>query len=997
MEHNKRNWKRVLIAGTAAVGAYIGMSAMAKKSTEDIGINEDNPYKDDIHIASPGCDSNSQGGTIYENNIKPAMDRILSFGGLLALSPVFAIVAIAIMLDDPGPVFFTQKRIGKGKHYILIHKFRSMKAGTPHDVPTHQLMKPEQYITRVGSVLRKTSLDELPQLWDIFCGRMSIIGPRPALWNQEDLIAERDKYKANEIMPGLTGIAQIRGRDELEIVDKAKLDGEYANIVKQGGIKALFFDAKIFLETVVSVLKRDGVVEGGTGSYPNYRSYNYKTVHRDDVGFEEYGCYKHSTVYKEAKKKVLITGANSYIGDSFLLYCKNQYPNITVDTVDMIDGSWREMDFSCYDTVFHVAGIAHADVGRVSFKQQKKYYDINRDLAIETAKKAKKENVSQFIFMSSMIIYGNNVIDEHTVPAPVDCYGDSKWQGDVGVRRLGSDQFKVAVLRPPMIYGPKGKGNYKALSKIAKKFPIFPKGKNRRSVLFIDNLCEFVSLLVLSGEGGIYFPQNREYANTSSLVQMIASAAGKQIYMSRMLNMAVKGARKIPGRIGVLADKAFGSRVYVSKLSQYEGFDYQKIPLEESIKRTEKSDIKRNHVLVISQYFYPETFRINDMAAEWVKRGYKVTVLTGIPNYPTGKFFDGYGYRHRRRETWNGVEIIRLPLIPRGKSGLGLAANYLSFVVSGWWWNMFNNIQADWVFTFEVSPMTQALIGCWYRKKYHIPHYIYVQDLWPDNVETVTGIHNRAVISAVNRMVDYIYHHGDQIFTASPSFADEIVKRGVNRNRVHYWPQYAEEFYKPVDRECARRKGGSVVRQILSDDSFKIVFTGNIGAAQGLDILPKAAQRLKGDYSCIKFVIVGDGRCQEQLEKEIKSRGVGHKFIMIPRQDPEVIPYILSCCDAAFLSFQATKLWEMTIPAKLQSYMACGMPVIAAARGETERIIKEAECGVCCKIGDAEGVVKAIGKMMKADLEKMGNNSRKYALAHFGKEKLMDEMDKYFL
>lgn len=203
---------------------------------------------------------------IYESRVKPAIDRILSFSGLVLLSPLFAAISLAIVLDDPGPVFFIQKRVGKDRKFFKLHKFRSMKKKAPHDIPTHQLENPEQYITRVGKFLRKYSLDELPQIWDIFRGRMSIIGPRPALWNQADLVAEREKYGANDILPGLTGWAQINGRDELEIADKARLDGEYAEKLRQGGRKALFFDLKCFLGTVVSVLGSDGVVEGGRES-----------------------------------------------------------------------------------------------------------------------------------------------------------------------------------------------------------------------------------------------------------------------------------------------------------------------------------------------------------------------------------------------------------------------------------------------------------------------------------------------------------------------------------------------------------------------------------------------------------------------------------------------------------------------------------------------------------------------------------------------------------
>lgn len=203
---------------------------------------------------------------MYEKVIKRGIDILLSFLGLVLLSWFYLIIIIWIKIDDPGPAFFTQKRVGKGKELFKLHKFRSMKMCTPHDTPTHLLENPEQYITKIGKFMRKFSIDELPQIWDIFVGKMSIIGPRPALWNQEDLIAERDKYGANDVKPGLTGWAQINGRDELEIPLKAKLDGEYVEKLKKGGFIAFGMDVKCFFGTITSVLKHDGVVEGGTGA-----------------------------------------------------------------------------------------------------------------------------------------------------------------------------------------------------------------------------------------------------------------------------------------------------------------------------------------------------------------------------------------------------------------------------------------------------------------------------------------------------------------------------------------------------------------------------------------------------------------------------------------------------------------------------------------------------------------------------------------------------------
>lgn len=197
---------------------------------------------------------------MYENCLKRVIDFVLSSLGIVVLAIPMLIIALIVKVDDPGPVFFVQKRVGINKSHFGLLKFRSMKMSTPHDMPTHLLENPESYITKIGAFLRKTSLDELPQLFNIWKGEMSIIGPRPALWNQYDLIEERDKYGANDIKPGLTGWAQINGRDELEIPVKARLDGEYVKKM------SFWFDCKCFVGTIISVLKHDGVVEGGTGN-----------------------------------------------------------------------------------------------------------------------------------------------------------------------------------------------------------------------------------------------------------------------------------------------------------------------------------------------------------------------------------------------------------------------------------------------------------------------------------------------------------------------------------------------------------------------------------------------------------------------------------------------------------------------------------------------------------------------------------------------------------
>ena len=285
-------------------------------------------------------------------------------------------------------------------------------------------------------------------------------------------------------------------------------------------------------------------------------------------------------------KKVLITGANSYIGVSVEKYIVEHYPDeCTFDTVDMVGDGWRVKDFSDYDVVFHVAGIAHSDSGKISEEKAKLYYSVNTDLAVETAKKAKEDGVKQFIFMSSAIVYGESskvgkkkVITRDTPVSPANAYGDSKVQAENGITPLADESFKVCILRPPMIYGKGCKGNYPTLRKLALRLKVFPYVKNERSMLYIENLCEFVRLMILNEESGIFFPQNSEYTDTSEMVKAIAAANGRKLHLIRGFGWAVRFMGLFTG----LVKKAFGSLTYDKEISEYKS-DYEKRSLSESI------------------------------------------------------------------------------------------------------------------------------------------------------------------------------------------------------------------------------------------------------------------------------------------------------------------------------------------------------------------------------------------------------------------------------
>ena len=241
------------VCAAALTVLFAALSLLAKLTDRSASLDADNPYLDERTRPKEG---------FYIRVVKRGLDKLFSFFAMLLLFPLYVLVSVVIFADDPGPVLFRQKRVGRNKHYFELHKFRSMKRSAPHDVPTHMLQDPDQYLLRTGRLIRRSSLDELPQLWDIFRGKMSLVGPRPALWNQDDLVTEREKYGANDVLPGLTGWAQVNGRDELEIPDKAKLDGDYVRALQGGGFGAFAMDTRCFFRTILSVLRRDGVLEG---------------------------------------------------------------------------------------------------------------------------------------------------------------------------------------------------------------------------------------------------------------------------------------------------------------------------------------------------------------------------------------------------------------------------------------------------------------------------------------------------------------------------------------------------------------------------------------------------------------------------------------------------------------------------------------------------------------------------------------------------------------
>lgn len=389
-------------------------------------------------------------------------------------------------------------------------------------------------------------------------------------------------------------------------------------------------------------------------------------------------------------------------------------------------------------------------------------------------------------------------------------------------------------------------------------------------------------------------------------------------------------------------------------------------------------------ILVVTQYFFPENFRINQLCLDLKERGHKITVLTGKPNYPQGEYFDGYSFKGNDDEIWNGIPIKRVPLRSRKKGAVNLILNYASFV-----WNGNKGIRKlkneyDLIYVFEVSPMTVALPAIKFKKKTGIPIVINIQDLWPENIIAVTGINNKIVIGLINKLVDYISKHCDCILCASPSFVDKIKDRIKAKEKVKYWPQYSI---------VSKSKNNE---NIFDSTKFNIVFTGNIGEAQGIDLAIKTAKELENEN--IHWHFIGNGRNKEKLELLVQKLFLEDKVTFHGFKPEKEIPKYLADASAALLILKPNPVFEMTIPAKLQTYLSCGVPILGCVSGEGKKIIDEANCGITADQISVEALTEATKLMLnleKKKLDEFKRNSLNFGEKNFNRKILLDKLEDY--
>ena len=391
--------------------------------------------------------------------------------------------------------------------------------------------------------------------------------------------------------------------------------------------------------------------------------------------------------------------------------------------------------------------------------------------------------------------------------------------------------------------------------------------------------------------------------------------------------------------------------------------------------------------LYITQYFYPENFRINDLVFSLKKRGHKIEVLTGKPNYPKGDYFKGYSWDGPEEEEIEGIKVHRANLILRKKGGgLRLFLNYFSFVFFGLFKILKLKGDFDKIFIYAPSPITVGILGIVASRKFKCKSYLWVHDLWPESVRVAGDIKSSIVLGLVNQMTKLIYRFTDLLLVQSPEFKNYILNQGVEESKIIYYPYYAEDFYKVVEKD----------KSYLSQfpKGFNLLFAGNIGVAQSFDTIVNAFEKLK-EYN-INLVILGDGRDKSRIQEQINKKGLSEKFHFLGSFPPEQMPYYFTCADGLLITLKKADIFSYTIPGKLQSYLACGKPIIGALDGIGSKIISESNSGFASEAEDHELLannILSLYKLSKAEKEKLSNNALTYFDKNFNKQHLLERLE----
>lgn len=669
-------------------------------------------------------------------------------------------------------------------------------------------------------------------------------------------------------------------------------------------------------------------------------------------------------------KKILITGANSYIGTSFENYI-NQFEGFQVDVIDMINPKWREKSFKGYDVVFHVAGIAHSDTGKVTEERKQFYYKINTDLTVETAQKAKSDGVSQFIFMSSAIVYGdsapigiNKVITKDTKTSPANFYGDSKVQAEIGLSKLDDDSFKVVILRPPMIYGNGSKGNYPLLSKFAKKLPFFPNVKNQRSMLYVGNLVEFIRLMIENEERGTFFPQNKEYVSTSEMVKVIGSVHGKKVRLVKGVAWCLKLMSHFTG----LVNKAFGNLTYDMSLSEYKQ-DYRVCSFEDSVELTEKKKSEKPRAMILASVASMiEQFNMNNIQL-LLDEGYDVDVVC---NCGEGNNISQERVKQLIKTlSEKNVTVYDVP-IPRKISDIKGILKSVSTVKK-----MAN--AKSYSLMHCHSPIGSVVARKAFKK---------ARKRGTKVVYTAHGFHFYKGAPKLNWLIFYpiekwFSRHTDVLITINKEDYEFANKR-MKSKKVVYIPGIGVDTEKFVINEFHKDK---IKKELnIPENDIMILSIGELNKNKNHEVVLKAIAKLNN--SKFHYVIAGKGDLDQYLSELSLELGVDLHLLGY-RTD---IVELLNTADVfAFPSFREG------LSVALMEAMAAGLSCVASdIRGNTDLI--DSEGGFLCNPSDIDSFAQCIDDLCKNDSirEKMGMHNQK-AIKNFDKTKITSMLsDVYF-
>lgn len=398
-------------------------------------------------------------------------------------------------------------------------------------------------------------------------------------------------------------------------------------------------------------------------------------------------------------------------------------------------------------------------------------------------------------------------------------------------------------------------------------------------------------------------------------------------------------------------------------------------------------------ILVVSQYFWPENFRINDLVLGLMERGHVVTVLTGKPNYPTGKLFPGYRLIRGSAENYQGAEVRRVPLLPRGNGGaILLLLNYVSFAISATILGPFLcRGKYDAILVYEPSPITVGLPALWLKRLRGAPVFFWVLDLWPESLSATGAVRSPRILRWVEKLVRFIYKGSDRILVQSRAFFQPIQALGVDSARILYFPNSAEPLYRPLASSPTDRVEAGL------PDGFVIMFAGNIGSAQDFPAILAAAERLR-EQRDIHWVILGDGRLAGWVHKEVKRRGLEETVHFMGSRPLEQMPRFFANADVMLVSLKQEPIFALTIPGKIQSYLACGRPIVGMLDGEGARVISEAQAGFACPAGDTSGLaarVLDLYRMDRVERDRLGTNGRAYYLGQFEREMLCSRLEQW--